>query len=320
MKASNHGLKSGDNVYIKKVEEKGVIRLENIHFVSCQTGFGIGGLVNKIMSLSKMNGKKVYVMGAANVGKSSFINRMLESNGSKGSVRPEQQQSLHKDKAPHATVSSLPGTTLNFLRMTLPDDVVMIDTPGLINNGQLTSRLTFDELKKVVPIKPVNAVTFRVEEGKCVMIGGLATVELTAGRPLYFTFFIANEIKLHPTSVARKEHLIENQLGDLISPPVSLERWKELGPFENIDFEVEGSSWKESSTDIVIAGLGWVSVTGPGKASIRVSVPAGTSVRMRPPLLPFEATYTTAKFSGGRIIKKSKKVGPNKVKQYGWRA
>ncbi len=137
---------------------------------------------------------------------------------------------------------------------------------------------------------------------------------------MYFTFFIGNEIKLHPTSIARKDHLLENHIGDIISPPMTKARMAELGPFEAKDFEYSGNSWKQSSTDIVIAGLGWVSITGPGNAKIRVNVPQGTSVRTRKPLLPFEAQSSVAKFSGGRIIKTGKKVGANKVKQYGWRA
>ena len=47
-----------------------------------------------------------------------------------------------------------------------------------ITSGQLTSKLTTEELKKVIPVKPINAVTLRMEEGRCVLLGGLATVEL----------------------------------------------------------------------------------------------------------------------------------------------
>jgi hypothetical protein len=67
----------------------------------------------------------------------------------------------------------------------------------------------------------------------------------------------------------------------------------------------------------VIAGLGWISITGPGILRIKVTVPEGTSVGLRTPLLPFEAQHSTVKFSGGRLQKKSKKNGE---KAYGWRA
>ena len=91
-------------------------------------------------------------MGAANVGKSSFINRLLESDYKKGVAGADKKRSTgpqRKDQTPQATVSNLPGTTLNFLKIKLPNGVTMIDTPGLINKGQLTSRLTTAELRQV---------------------------------------------------------------------------------------------------------------------------------------------------------------------------
>ena len=52
---------------------------------------------------------------------------------------------------------------------------------------------------------------------------------------------------------------------------------------------------------------------------IKVTVPEGTNVGLRPPLLPYEASHSTAKFTGGRIAKRSKKGGDGS-KSYGWRA
>ena len=90
---------------------------------------------------------KIYVMGAANVGKSSFINRLLENNYQLKSNKKNQPKKV-KD-VPQATVSNLPGTTLDFIKIKLPNGVTMIDTPGLINRGQLTSKLTPAELREV---------------------------------------------------------------------------------------------------------------------------------------------------------------------------
>ena len=56
---------------------------------------------------------------------------------------------------------------------------------------------------------------------------------------------------------------------------------------------------------------------GPGVCKIKVTTPEGTDVGLRSPLLPFEASHTTGKFTGGRLLKRSKKGGE---KAYGWRA
>ena len=58
------------------------------------------------------------------------------------------------------------------------------------------------------------------------------------GRPFYFTFFISNEVKLHPTDSARVEDFLNKHVGTLVTPPASPERLAELGPFEDHVFTV----------------------------------------------------------------------------------
>lgn len=168
------GPKSRDDENFLSSSADNVLKMSNVHLISCKNDAGVRSLMNSALALAEENGRKIYVMGAANVGKSSFINRLLEPDQS----NPSYHQS-GKKKTPSVTVSNLPGTTLDFLKIKLPNSgVTVIDTPGLINRGHLTSKLTTDELKQVIPSKPINAVTFRIEEGKCALLGGFARVEL----------------------------------------------------------------------------------------------------------------------------------------------
>jgi hypothetical protein len=302
--------------------------------ISCASGRGIQELLASVTSLATQYGNKVqtspearmrniyhyfikiYVLGAANVGKSSFINRLLDTETYSGKKLKSQSK---KSKNPRTTVSALPGTTLNFLKVSLPGGPDLFDTPGILFRDQLTSRLNPSELKEVIPSRPINAVTLRVMESKCVLIGGLAVVALTRGQPMFFTFFVSNDVKLHPTSTDRADEVLNKHIGtSLVGPPHSAERLSALQPFQTFEFKINGEGWKIAATDIVIAGLGWIAVTGSGPCVITVRVPQGTNVGLRRPLLPYEATRTTARFTGGRLEKKSKKIG--KSKGYGWRA
>jgi 30S ribosome assembly GTPase len=288
-----------------------VLKLSNIHLISCATNYGLSSLMSNVIDLAKDHGNQIFVMGAANVGKSSFINYLLDPYNTANENRKK------KSRTPLITVSNLPGTTLDFVKIKLPNGMTVVDTPGLLQLGHLTSRLTTEELRQIIPRKPINAVTFRLMEKKCVLLGAVARIELLEGRPFFFTFYVSNEVKLHVTDATKAENFINDHIGNLIFPPQTLQRLEALGPYKVVDLEIEGDSWEKAGSDIVIPGLGFVTVTGPGKLKVRVTVPEGTEVTLRQPLLPYEAKHTTAKYSGGRIIKKSKKAGR---KSYGWRA
>ena len=58
--------------------------------------------------------------------------------------------------------------------------------------------------------------------------------------------------------------------GVKLTPPLGDEkRVRELGPLMPTDFSVSGTSFRESGTDVAIAGLGWVGVAVDGIADLR---------------------------------------------------
>jgi len=150
-------------------------------------------------------------------------------------------------------------------------------------------------------------VTFRVASGKCVLIGGLARIEVIGEdtKPFLFTFFVSNDIKLHPTDSSKADEFVKAHVGTMLTPPLSLERMEQIGEFEHHDVEIEGAGWKEAAADISLRGLGWVSVTGAGTAKVRISVPKGIGFAVRPPLMPFDVWESTAKYTGGRAVRNS---------------
>ena len=156
----------------------------------------------------------------------------------------------------------------------------------------------------------VEPITFRIKSGKCVLVGGLARLELVGdSKPFMFTFFVANDIKLHPTDVSRADEFVRKHVGEILTPPLppGEERLEALGKFEDHVVEIEGNGWKEAAADITFTGLGWVAVTGAGKATVKISVPKGIAVSVRPPLMPFDIWEAAAKYTGARAVRKTTK-------------
>ncbi|KAL7750355.1 nitric oxide associated protein 1 [Sorochytrium milnesiophthora] len=68
-----------------------------------------------------------------------------------------------------------------------------------------------------------------------------------------------------------------------------IRRWPEMKVGDNADITVRGDSWERAWADIVIGGVGWVSISGKfDQASFRVWTPGGVGVFRRDPLMPFD--------------------------------
>ena len=158
--------------------------------------------------------------------------------------------------------------------------------------------------------RQVEPITFRVSAGKCVLVGGLAKIELIGdSRPFLFTFFVANDIKLHPTDSSRADSFTAKHAGTLLTPPLKPgpERMEEIGEFDSHTIEIDGAGWKEAAADITLTGLGWVAVTGAGRAKVKISVPKGVGISLRPPLMPFDIWEVAAKYTGAKAVRKPSK-------------
>ena len=291
----------------------GLPAAHSLHLVSCKTGGGLPPLLEKLEGMMSKSRMDAYVVGAANAGKSTFINHCLKAFGSGGggkAPKGEKRRAGHADDGA-ITTSHLPGTTLGFVRVSmLAGRQSLYDSPGIVLPGQLTSLLDTEELADVVPKKRADHATLRLGEGRSVLLGGLARVHMRAGRPFLFTFYLANAVPVHPTATAKVAEVVEKHAGGLLAPP-SAERLEAMGEFEEHVFEIDGRGWDEAAVDVVIPGLGWVSVTGSGSCTVSVEAPRPTAVVTREPLVAVpirETRKTLVKFTGSKLTNKRGKT------------
>lgn len=166
--------------------------------------------------------------------------------------------------------------------------------------------------------RKVEPITFRVASGKCVLVGGLAKIEVIGdSKPFLLTFFVANDIKLHPTDSSRADEFVKKHTGTILTPPLEPgpERMAEIGEFDTHTIELDGAGWKEAAADISLTGLGWIAVTGAGKVKLKISVPKGIGIAVRPPLMPFDIWEVAARYTGSKAVRKTTKSKTGKKRK-----
>ncbi|WP_108669574.1 ribosome biogenesis GTPase YqeH [Peribacillus acanthi] len=233
----------------------------DIMLVSSHKGSFIKEAAEAIDRIRK--GKDVYVVGCTNVGKSTFINRIIKEVTGEGDI---------------ITTSHFPGTTLDTIEIPLDDDKALIDTPGIINHHQMAHFVDKRDLKFITPKKEIKPKIYQLNEEQTLFFGGLARFDYVAGGRKSFTCYLSNELMIHRTKLEKANELYKNHVGELLTPP----RPEQLDTFP--EMVAHEFSIKEAKTDVVFSGLGWVTINEPG-VRIVAHVPKGVSVMIRKSLI-----------------------------------
>ncbi|MEW5317331.1 MAG: hypothetical protein WDW38_008639 [Sanguina aurantia] len=132
-----------------------------------------------------------------------------------------------------------------------------------IGGTGVTAFLAPEEVKQILPSKPLQGRTFRIGAGNTLCIGGLVRLDIVdaPGSSIYLTVFVSHAVDLH-------------------------ERLLQLPGLQPRELTVLGTSWQRSSMDIAVAGLGWIAIGCDGASEFKVWTYPGVGVTKHDALIP----------------------------------
>lgn len=193
--------------------------------ISANKNYNLDLLFTKIIKNKTSN--KVYIVGKTNTGKSSLINRIIRD---------------YSDNTSNLTISPLPSTTLDMVSIEVSKDLTLIDTPGLIDTGNISNYLENNNIKKLIIKNRIKPKTYQIKKNQSLLVSDLLRIDYVQGEKNSFTLYIPNSIKVKKVSIKN-------------------ERLKDLSKQE---FDLK---YRE---DLVINGLGWVKVVDKGKLAVYI--------------------------------------------------
>lgn len=239
----------------RQLKEEGIKPLDVI-ITSGKKNMNLDYIYDTIMQ--HRHKRDVYVVGITNVGKSTFINALL-----KHYAKIEDNHLI--------TVSEFPGTTLNLIEIPLDDHSYLYDTPGIINEDQMTHILNNNDIKKIIPQSELSPMVFQLNQGQTLFFGGLARIDYIDGEQTGFVAYFSKNIKIHRTKTINADGLYDRHK----TLQYEIDGINTMKDMKFFDFTLP-----DYKCDIVISGLGFVSIhSHHGK--VRVYVPPKISVMIR---------------------------------------
>lgn len=144
--------------------------------ISSYKNYNLDLLYNKINLYKKS--KNVYIIGYTNVGKSTLINKLLYN---------------YSENDSYVTTSLIPSTTLSTIEIELNKDLLLIDTPGLINEGDVFNILDIKLLKKIMPKKEIKPITYQANKKQYIIIENVFEMEVDN---VSTTIYISNSLNI----------------------------------------------------------------------------------------------------------------------------
>lgn len=235
--------------FVSKECEKQFFRVIAIHMASAQKGYYLDELMNTIDLCRR--GRNVYILGVANVGKSTFINALLKRFTSR--------------TTDVIATSLIPGTTLDEIVIPFFDDnKAFIDTPGLINDEYILHHIDLNDYTKVLPKGEIRPLTYQVFGDYTYFIGGLGYITFTNAKDISAVFYISRELDVTRVRNDKLSHTLNERLG------------KSILPVSKDPFVVEEMVC-HNKTNIFFSGFGFVTITGSTK--VKVGYLKGTKVK-----------------------------------------
>lgn len=220
---------------IRYLADKNII-FEEVIVISANKNYNIDYLLKRIKFYQ--TSKNVYVVGHTNAGKSSLINKLVKN---------------YSENNSDLTMSPLPSTTLNMVKIPLNDYLTLIDTPGLVESGSLLNHIDPKMVKKISPTKEIKPRTYQLRKNQSLIIENFIRIDYVSGEKNSFTLFISNDLK-----VKRLLNLFNND---------------ELKDLNKITYDVKYDE------DLVINGLGFIKIVNKGVIDIYLDKDVETFMR-----------------------------------------
>lgn len=128
--------------------------------------------LDNLMEIINQNkkSKNVYLVGYTNAGKSTLINKIIKN---------------YSINDYDLTTSILPSTTLNLVKVNVNNNLILIDTPGIITSN-IIDYLNENQIKRIIPKKKIKPQIYQIKTEQIIMVDDFLGVKIKPYNSIVF--------------------------------------------------------------------------------------------------------------------------------------
>ena len=182
------------DVIPKSVKEEKIVnyfkekykRYIDVIVISSEKNYNMDKLLELIMKNKTSN--EVYVLGNTNAGKSSFINKMIKN---------------YTESSNYIVTSCMPSTTLNVISIKINDELTLLDTPGILNEGNIVTHVKEEVVKKISIKEEINPRIYQIKDNTSLLINNIGRIDILNDSNI--SIYISNNIEADKISFSNND-------------------------------------------------------------------------------------------------------------------
>ena len=152
-------------------------RYKDVIAISSDKNYHMDELLEMIMKYK--SSKEVYVLGNTNAGKSTFINKMIQN---------------YTGNTNFIVTSCMPSTTLNVISIKINDDLTLLDTPGILNEGDIVTHLPEETVKEINIKHEIKPRIYQIKDKTSLILDKIGRINILSEGNI--SMYISNNIDI----------------------------------------------------------------------------------------------------------------------------
>ena len=227
---------------------------KNIFFISCLKAKNVDVIMERMFqTLNKKHNdyQNIYVIGATSVGKSTFINLVLQKYANTKDV---------------ITTSMEPNTTSNLIKVGIGknrhhSDCYLIDTPGFLNLLSPLSCAPLETLKVLTPKNFIKVKTYQLKDSQTLYLGGMARLDFNCTDMVSVSCYVSDKLYIHRTKMENASKAYQSLKFKELVPPFSEAEASVYGMLQIDNYEAK------EHLNLWIAGIGIIHIKGSAQVT-----------------------------------------------------